>query len=354
MAGGAEVGAVAAAAFDDERRAPVLERLPFGPERPSMTDHAHHDHHGHDHHAHVDAGNERRVLWALLLTGGFMLAEVAGGLLSGSLALLADAGHMLTDTAALALSWYAFRAARRPATPARSYGHGRIQVLAALINSGALVVIAVWITVEAGRRLLAPAPVLGGPMLAVAALGLVVNIAAFLILHRGDETNLNMRGAALHVLGDLLGSLGAILAAVVILWTGWTPIDPILSVLVALLILRGAWSNLVRAWHVLMEGTPEELDVGSLRVELAASVPGVLDVHHVHAWSLLPGRTLMTLHASIAAEADHDTVLHDLQHALEGRFGIAHATIQLERNHCTDRPHGAGAASASACHRAEA
>jgi cobalt-zinc-cadmium efflux system protein len=327
-----------------------------------MSDHDHHhghDHgHGHDHdhhhghghsHDHVDAGNERRVLWALLLTGGFMLAEVAGGLLAGSLALLADAGHMLTDSAALALSWYAFRVARRPATPARTYGHGRVQVLAALINGGALVVIAAWIAVEAARRLLEPAPVLGGPMLVVATLGLVVNVAAFLILHRKDETNLNLRGAALHVMGDLLGSAGAILAALVILWTGWTPIDPILSVVVALLILRGAWANMARAWHVLMEGTPEDLDVGFLRDDLAGSVPGVRDVHHVHAWSLVPGRTLMTLHASVEAEADHDAVLHGLQHALADRFGVRHATIQIERDRCTDRTHTASAV----CHRGE-
>lgn len=266
-----------------------------------------------------------------------MVAEVVGGLLSGSLALLADAGHMLTDTAALALAWYAFRVGRQPATPHRSYGQGRVRVLAALINSGALLVIALWITVEAARRLAMPAPILGGPMLAVAALGLVVNILAFVILHGGDRSDLNLRGATLHVLGDLLGSLAAIAAAGVILLTGWTPIDPLLSVLVALLIVRSAWTTAARAWHVLMEGTPEEIDVGVLRVELAGAVPGVLDVHHVHAWSLVPGRTLMTLHASIAEEADHDTVLHGLQRTLAARFGVGHATIQLERNHCTDQ-----------------
>jgi cobalt-zinc-cadmium efflux system protein len=214
-------------------------------------------HHGHDHAAAVTAGDERRVLWALVLTGGFTVAEVAGGILSGSLALLADAGHMLTDTAALGLAWYAFRVGRRPATAARSYGHHRAQVLAAFVNSGALLVIAAWIAVEAGRRLLHPTPVLGAPMLAVAAVGLLVNVAAFLVLRGGDRENLNLRGATLHVLGDLLGSLGAILAAGVILLTGWTPIDPILSVLVALLILRGAWATLCRSSHVLMEGAPK-------------------------------------------------------------------------------------------------
>lgn len=300
--------------------------------------HAHpagHAHHDHDHAA-VGPGNERRVLIALVLTASFMVIEVVGGLLAGSLALIADAGHMLTDTAALALAWYAYRSSRRPATPARSYGHDRVQVLAALINSGALIVVALWIGVEAARRLITPEPVLGGTMLVVAALGLAVNVAAFLVLHGGDRRDLNMRGAALHVMGDMLGSLGAILAAGVILLTGWTPVDPLLSVAVALLILRGAWTNLRRAWHVLMEGTPEDLDVPTLRERLAAAVPGVLDVHHVHAWSLVPGRTLVTLHASIAEQADHDAVLHGLQHELATRFHIGHATIQLERNHCTD------------------
>jgi cobalt-zinc-cadmium efflux system protein len=304
-------------------------------------DHPHGAHRHHDHHAAVvAAGDQRRVLWALVLTGGFMVAEVAGGLLSGSLALLADAGHMLTDTAALALAWYAFRVGRRPATAARSYGHHRAQVLAAFANSGALLVIAAWIAVEAARRLLHPTPVLGGPMLAVAALGLVVNVAAFLVLRGGDRENLNLRGATLHVMGDLLGSLGAILAAGVILLTGWTPVDPILSVLVAPLILRGAWANLRRSSHVLMEGAPEGLDVARLRDELVAVVPGVLDVHHVHAWSLTPGRPLVTLHANLAEGADHDEILHGLQEALLRRFGIDHATIQLEREHCADRAPG--------------
>jgi cobalt-zinc-cadmium efflux system protein len=295
-----------------------------------MTSHAHH---GHEH------GNERRVLWALLLTVIFMAAEVAGGLLSGSLALLADAGHLLTDAAALGLAWHAFRVSRRPATPARSYGHARFQVLAALINGTALFVVAFWIITEAIARLRHPIEVLGGPMLLVASLGLAVNIAAYLILHGASRDNLNIKGALLHVMGDLLGSAAAILAAGVILLTGWTPIDPILSVLVALLILRGAWLLVGQSWHVLMEGAPEGLDVAALRRELPAQVPGVLDIHHVHAWSLTPERRLVTLHASIAEHADHDDVLHRMQSVLARQFSIEHATIQIERNHCTDEPH---------------
>jgi len=295
-----------------------------------MTEHAHN---GHDH------GNERRVLWALMLTVGFMVAEVVGGLLSGSLALLADAGHMLTDAAALGLAWHAFRVSSRPATPARSYGYARFQVLAALINGAALFVVAIWIITEAIARLRSPIEVLGGPMLLVASLGLAVNIAAYLILHGASRENLNIRGALLHVLGDLLGSAAAIVAAGVILLTGWTPIDPILSVLVALLILRGAWLLVGQSWHVLMEGAPEGFDVAALRRELPSRIPGVLDIHHVHAWSLTPDRRLVTLHAAIADYADHDDVLHRMQTVLAAEFSVDHATIQIERNHCTDVPH---------------
>jgi cobalt-zinc-cadmium efflux system protein len=282
------------------------------------------------------ADGERRVFWALLITASFMLVEVAGGIISGSLALLADAGHMLTDSAALSLSWYAFRVSRRPSTPRHSYGQHRFQVLAALVNGATLIGIAVWIGIEAARRLFAPVEVLGGTMLAIGLLGLATNIAAFVILHGSDRENLNVRGAALHVLGDLLGSVAAIVAAAVILLTGWTPIDPILSVLVALLIVRSAWALIAKSWHVLMEGAPEGLDVEILRREMARAVDGVLDVHHVHLWSSTPEKVLITLHASISEGADHDIVLHRLQDVLAEQYDLRHATIQLERVGCTD------------------
>ena len=282
------------------------------------------------------ADGERRVFWALLITASFMVAEVGGGIISGSLALLADAGHMLTDAAALGLSWYAFRVSHRPSTPKHSYGQHRFQVLAALVNGATLIGIAVWIGIEAARRLFAPLEVLGGTMLVIALLGFAANIAAFVILHGGNRENLNIRGAALHVLGDLLGSLAAIIAAVVILSTGWTPIDPILSVLVALLIVRSAWSLIAKSWHVLMEGAPPDQDVAILRLELARSVEGVLDVHHVHLWSLTPEKPLITFHANISEDADHDTVLHRLQDVLAEQYDLRHATIQLESVGCAD------------------
>ena len=291
-----------------------------------------HAHSGHAHAGHTHGtGDERRLLAALVLTGGFMIVEVIGGVLSGSLALLADAGHMLTDTAALGLGWFAARVARRPATPSRSYGHHRFQVLAAFINGATLVGIAVWIAIEAVQRFFEPVEVLGGLMLAVAAAGLAVNVAAFLILNAGSRTNLNVRGALLHVVGDLLGSIAAIVAAGVILLTGWTPVDPLLSLAVALLILRGAWDIARRSWHVLMEGMPEGFDVEELKRELAASVTGVRGIHHVHLWALTPERPLITLHARVADGADRDAILRDMQAVLSEHFGLTHATIQLER-----------------------
>ncbi len=282
-------------------------------------------------HSHAEHGSEDRVFWALLLTAGFMLAEAAGGLLSGSLALLADASHMLTDTAALGLSWYAMRASRRPATPQRSFGHSRAEILAAFVNGVALLAIVAWIVVEAAQRLASPHPVKGGTMLVFAALGLVINIAAFFILSGSRHVSLNLRGAFLHVAGDMLSSLAAVAAALVIITTAWFPIDPILSVFVALLILRSAWQLVREAWHVLMEGAPRDLDVDALKEVIAAEVPGVIEVHHVHAWLLTPERPLITLHARIASEAVHEQVLGDIQRLLTDRFGIAHSTIQIER-----------------------
>lgn len=292
--------------------------------------------HDHSHHAH-ERGTERRLLWAMVLTGTFMVAEVIGGLLSGSLALLADAGHMLTDSASLALAWAAARAAHRPADALRSYGYHRAQVVAALVNGVAFIAIVIWIVVEAVQRIMEPVPVLGGMMLAVAALGLLVNVAAFFLLHGGHgHDNLNVQGAVLHVLGDLLGSVAAIVAAGVILMTGWTPIDPLLSVLVALLILRSAWVLVRKSAHILLEGTPEGLDVDRLRAELHDAVPEVRDVHHVHVWSLTPSRPLLTMHVEVSTEVDNLYVLSQVKRVLEQRFGIEHSTVQIECGPCVD------------------
>ncbi len=294
-----------------------------------------HDH-DHDHAPAAHAGNERRVFWAMVLTGGFAVVEVIGGLVSGSLALLADAGHMVTDFVALLLAWLAFRLGRRPGDPRRTFGYSRFQVLAAFVNGLALILVVGWILVEAVQRLMAPVQVAGGTMMAVAVAGLVVNLIAFAILHGGDRDNLNLRGAALHVLSDLLGSAAAIAAALVILLTGWMPIDPLLSLLVALLIVRSAWFVIRKSAHILLEGTPDWLDIPALRREIAAAVPGVLDVHHVHVWSLTQERPLITLHALLEKGSDDQQALSRIQALLKANYGLDHSTIQIERDVCDE------------------
>jgi cobalt-zinc-cadmium efflux system protein len=285
---------------------------------------------------HAQASGSRRLGWALTITCTFMVVEVVGGLISGSLALLADAGHMLTDTAALALAWVAARLTQRPTNPRRSYGYHRAQVLAAFVNALALFGVVIWILAEAVDRLSTPRAIEGSTMLGVALAGLVANVAVYLTLRKGDAGNLNVAAARLHVLGDLLGSIGAIVAAGVILGTGWTPIDPILSVLVAALILRSAWSLLRKSTSILMEETPDSVDPDALRKELMANVPGVRDVHDVHCWSLTSGQTMLTLHVGLAAGADGGLVLHEAKRVIAEKFAIDHSALQLEQAECPD------------------
>ncbi|MGH8541628.1 MAG: cation diffusion facilitator family transporter [Stenotrophobium sp.] len=312
--------------------------------------HQHTGHHGHDHddlhdhdHDHdnhyAHAGSERRLLFALVLTALFMVVEVVAGLLSGSLTLIADAGHMLTDSIALGLAWAAIRISRRPADARRSYGYDRVQVLAAFVNGIALIAISVWIVVEAIVRLLHPVQVHATPMMAVAVMGLGVNIMAFFILHGGAQENLNMRGALVHVIGDLLGSLAAIVAAGIILLYGWMAADPLLSALVSFLILRSAWQITRQSAHVLLEGAPEDCDVAVLSTELPGAVAGVTDIHHVHVWMLSPEKKMMTLHARIADGADADRITRDIGAFLNRRHGIAHATVQIENGGCAEPHH---------------
>ena len=282
--------------------------------------------------------NIRRLYWAVCLTAGFMLVEVAGGLISGSLALLADAGHMLTDSVALLLALIAFRISTRSADPRRSYGYQRLQVLAAFVNAVTLIGIVGWIAYEAFTRLMTPTPVHAPTLLGIAAAGLVVNLVVFRILHGGDRDNINLRGAALHVIGDLLGSLAALVAGMVILFTGWTPIDAWLSLLVAGLIFRSAYLLCKKSVHILLEGAPEWLSVDALRKQLVLAVPQVLDVHHVHVWSLSSDHVLATLHATVDPNADAMDVLARLKSELEESFGIDHSTIQLEHGECSDEP----------------
>ena len=300
-----------------------------------------HSTHSHSHapgqaHSHRHDTNEQRMGLAALLTGLFMGAEIAGGIVSGSLALLADAGHMLTDFASLSLAWFGFRLARRPADWMRTYGFDRFQVLIAFVNGLALFVIAAWIVYEAYERLSSPQPVAGGIMVVVAILGLLVNIAAFALLHGADRENLNVRGAAIHVLGDLLGSVAALVAGAVILFTNWTPIDPLLSVLVALIIVRSGWQVVKESGHILLEGAPLELDTRHIGPDLIASVPGVVGVHHLHVWSITQERRMVTLHACVEEDRDGDQMVKDIKQRLHTRFSLDHATVEIEHGICAD------------------
>ena len=282
-------------------------------------------------------GNIRRVQIALVLTGTFMIVEVVGGVLSGSLALLADAGHMFTDTMALALAAFAFRVSSKPADSRRSYGYQRFQILAAFVNGLSLLLIVGWILFEAVRRLMSPPEVMGPMMLVVASVGLLVNIFAFIVLHGGDKENLNIRGAALHVVGDLLGSIAAIAAAIVIIYTAWMPIDPILSVLVALLILRSAWHLVKRSAHILLEGAPEWLDEDRMQSRLIERIPAINGIHHVHVWGLTQQHLMLTMHVALQGNPPEPTaVIRRIKGVLREDFGIKHSTIEIETDDCAD------------------
>lgn len=295
-------------------------------------------------HSHSHAANESRLFWVAALTGTFMVVEAIGGIIAGSLALIADAAHMFADFAGLVLAWFAFRMSRRPADDRRTFGFSRLQVVVAFGNGIMLFVIAAFIVIEAIRRLAEPVEVLGGTMLVVAIAGLAVNIIAFFVLHGAERDNLNVRGAMIHVLGDLFGSAGAIAAALIILATGWTPADPILSVLVAVIILRSAWFVVRDSGHILLEGTPEGISIADIERDLPEAIPGVCDVHHVHAWSITQEETMITLHARIDGRTTPDTAVAAIKMRLRERFGIGHATIEVEQGRCADPDHSHAAA----------
>lgn len=295
-----------------------------------------HDHGHAGHHHHVDPGrtNEARIAIAAALMGVFMVVEIAGGLYAGSLALVADAGHMLSDVASLVLAWFGFRIARRPADASRTFGFRRFSVLAAFVNGLALLAVAGWIIVEAALRLAAPEPVLAVPMLVVAAAGFLANVVAFFVLHGGERDSLNMRGAIVHVMGDLLGSLAAMLAAVVIMFTGWTIADPILSILVALLILRSSLSIIRESGHILLEGAPAHLDLERISRDLETHVDGVENIHHAHAWSLDEAQPMMTLHARIAETGNGPAIVAAIKARLHEVHKVGHVTVEIETGDC--------------------
>ncbi len=279
-------------------------------------------------HGHA-AQPQRRLGAALALAATYMVAEALGGWWTGSLALLADAGHMLSDVFALSLSLLAFRLAQRPATSQQTYGHHRTEILAALAHGVLLVCVAVFVIREALERMGSPREILGGPMLAIAAGGLAVNVVALVILGGARRENLNVRGAWLHVASDALGSVGAMLAGAAIWAFGWTWTDPVASLLISGLVVYSAWSLLREALAVLMEWAPSHIDVA--RVEGAMrSLPGVLAVHDLHVWTISSGRVSLSGHVVAEAKDDHVKLLQLVTDMLHERFGIAHSTVQIE------------------------
>ncbi len=275
------------------------------------------------------AGQRRRLAITCGLAASYLVAEVIGGLWTGSLALLADAGHMFSDVAALILSLFALWLSERPAPAERTFGYRRIEILAALANGTALIVVAIFIVFEAFERFEAPPEILGLPMLTIAGGGLIVNLIGLWVLHGGRDDSLNLRGAWLHVASDALGSVGAMAAGALVWAFGWSIADPIASVLIAVLVLYASWSLLRETVDVLLEAAPAGVDVGELEGALMG-VEGVGEIHDLHVWTITSGMTSLSCHVHAEGTIDHHVVLTSLQQVLRERYAIHHVTIQVE------------------------
>lgn len=289
---------------------------------------------GAHHHGHIPAGtNEKVVMAGFLLTFAFMLVEFVGGYLSGSLALMADAGHMLIDASALALAWAGFYFGKKPINAQKTFGYLRLEVLAALFNSLFLFGLTLWVAYEAVMRIARPVEIMAGSMLIVAVLGLSVNALVFYILNKGEKDHLNIKGAVLHVMGDMLGSVAAIGAAVVIYFTGWSPIDSILSIFVCLLILKNVWRLFKNAFDILMEGVPGGIDISEIK-ERVLHVRGVKSVCHIHIWALTSGKIMATLNISVKNERHILSTVKAVKRVLAEEFGIVHTTVGVDETAC--------------------
>lgn len=303
--------------------------------------HEHARHVDHDHaHAHdltaVSGSRRRKLAFAFVLTTAMMAVEVAGGAWSGSLALLADAGHMTVDALALLLAVVGAWMATKPADARRSYGYGRMEVLAGFVNALGQFVLVGWIAYEAIVRLRHPGEILSGVMLVVAIAGLLVNALVLRTLHGHAHDDVNLAGASLHVLGDLLGSLAAVLAALAIRWFGWLWADPLLSLLISLLILGSAWRLLRTSAHILLEGVPDGMDSALVEASLRTADPGIRDIHHLHVWQLASGSRMATVHAELHECADGARALRAIKRMLLEHFGIQHVTVQIDPGSCLD------------------
>ncbi len=285
--------------------------------------------HAHAHEHERRSGDRRVLAGAFVLIAGFMGVEIVVGIVSDSLAVLADAGHMLSDAASLALALGAVWLAARPATTQRSFGYRRAEILAALANGVALVAIAIWIFVEAARRLQSPPEVLGGWVLAVGCIGLGVNLAAAWILSHKGSGSLNMRGALLHVVADALGSVGVIVAGAIIITTGWEVADPIVSIIIGVLILASSWTLLKESVSILLEATPSGIaaeDVG----RAVLTVPRVVEVHDLHVWTITSGFRALSAHVLVEPEADCHAIRRQIEVVLRERFELDHTTLQVD------------------------
>jgi cobalt-zinc-cadmium efflux system protein len=290
--------------------------------------------HGSHHHAGATLGSaagrhKARLAWALVLTLTYMTAEVIGGLITSSLALLADAAHMLTDAGGLALALLAIYFAERPSTPQKTYGYFRTEILSALLNAVVLLFVTAYILWEAYRRFISPPEILTIPMLAVALVGLIVNLISMRLLAGGSSESLNVQGAYFEVLSDMLGSFGVIIAALVTMWTGWMLADPLIAAGIGLFIVPRTWRLLSKAVHVLMEGVPTNIDIDRVNQELRG-IPGVTAVHDLHVWTITSGVNSMTGHVVIADMADAPRVLRAAREAMKIKFSLDHVTIQVE------------------------
>ena len=295
--------------------------------------------HGHDHaHPHAHHAPAGRLAAVLALTFAFLLIEVAAGLLTGSLALLADAGHMLTDVAGLVLALLAAKLAGRPASPRRTFGYHRAEVLAALSNAVLLLGVAGYILVEAAHRFREPQAVPSGAVLIVAVAGLAVNLVGATLLQAGAQASINMRGAYNEVVADALSSIGVIVGALVMRLTGWNRVDTVVAVAIAVFVLPRTWGLLRETLHVLLEGTPREVDIKALRTAME-DVPGVKTVHDLHVWTLTSGVHALSAHAILQDGATHGQVLGDLRTRVTAGFPITHVTVQLEERCCGEHAH---------------
>ena len=286
-------------------------------------------HHEHDHGHGASGGNRRALAIVLALTAGFTVVEIIGGLLTGSLALLADAGHMLSDNLSLGLALFAAWLAGRPATPDKSFGYRRAEILAALANGVTLVAVSIWVFVEAYSRFMEPAEVLGGPMLVVATLGLLVNAAGATILYRSGGESLNVEGAMRHVFADALGSVGAMAAATVIILTGWRYADPLISVAIGILILASSWKLLRDSTNILLEATPPNLNATEVGRKMAAA-DGIVEVHDLHIWTITSGFPALSAHVLVGRQEDCHARRRELESLLAHEYGISHTTLQVD------------------------